>query len=406
MSPSQQVPTRRTVLRSLAAGTVFGIGGTTAAAAGTGARSSRSTTDEAGGECGDETETTTETGFLSWWNEGDVYTYSTTTSEPCGIEIELDGPGEFANVDLYVTYDGREPTTGDYDDRSTGPSDDEVIESDLDGQTDVGILVHDAQGWGEYTLTVTETGESDELGKRRFEIAAEATIQADPVEETTFETGWMELGPHLQVQCSGPAYDQGTVYVDGLTRNDEMVEDFTDVPTGPLEDAEEWEITKGDGGDPAEFTVIEDEDRALAGSKLLEIDVGTATSAVARPAFDPSSVEVGDRLGARFRHEGTGGDDAATPVVRWFTDEPTDGHFGFGTGVYEAGHGQYWGGTSQARAWGQEQVEEYGAGTRGWQPGESTTAPGRAALTDIDVDDGVWYGIRLEILDIEHEGDG
>ncbi|WP_226005734.1 PKD domain-containing protein [Natrinema salinisoli] len=114
--------------------------------------------DDGGGECGDETESTTENGRLSWWDDGDVYTYETSTTSPCNIEIVLDGPTYFADFDLYVTYDGREPTPGDYDDRATSSDADESIESALDGQTDVGILVDRYSGRGEYTVTITENG--------------------------------------------------------------------------------------------------------------------------------------------------------------------------------------------------------------------------------------------------------
>ncbi|WP_247731271.1 S8 family serine peptidase [Halovivax limisalsi] len=113
-----------------------------------------------GGECSGETETTTESGYLAWWNDREDYTYATTTDSPCGIDIELEGPGSFANYDLYVTYDGRTPTTGDYDDRSAGSGPDEAISGSLSGTTDVGVLVHAAEGWGSYDLTITEQGQS------------------------------------------------------------------------------------------------------------------------------------------------------------------------------------------------------------------------------------------------------
>ncbi|WP_247731270.1 S8 family serine peptidase [Halovivax limisalsi] len=113
-----------------------------------------------GGECSGETETTTESGYLAWWNDREDYTYATTTDSPCGIDIELEGPGSFANYDLYVTYDGRTPTTGDYDDRSAGSGPDEAISGSLSGTTDVGVLVHAAEGWGNYDLTITEQGQS------------------------------------------------------------------------------------------------------------------------------------------------------------------------------------------------------------------------------------------------------
>ncbi|MFC3957262.1 PKD domain-containing protein [Halovivax cerinus] len=109
------------------------------------------------GECGAESESTTENGFLAWWNTDEVRTYSTQTSDPCGVSIELAGP-DFANFDLYVTYDGRTPTRDDYDDRSAGSGASESIAGGLDGATDVGILVDGVEGWGEYSVTIGEQG--------------------------------------------------------------------------------------------------------------------------------------------------------------------------------------------------------------------------------------------------------
>ncbi|WP_247728326.1 PKD domain-containing protein [Halovivax limisalsi] len=110
-----------------------------------------------GGECGAESESTTESGFLAWWNGDAVHTYATKTSDPCGVTVELEGPG-FANFDLYVTYDGRTPTREDYDDRSAGAGSSESITGDLSGATDVGILVDGVDGWGEYSVTIGEDG--------------------------------------------------------------------------------------------------------------------------------------------------------------------------------------------------------------------------------------------------------
>ncbi|MFC3960117.1 hypothetical protein [Halovivax cerinus] len=115
--------------------------------------------DDGGGDCGGETETTTEQGFLAWWNGSDTATYSTTTDAPCGIEIELTSPSAVAEFDLFVTYDGREPTRDDYDDRSAGAGSDETVQASLDGATDLGLLVDAEEGWGEYSLTITERGQ-------------------------------------------------------------------------------------------------------------------------------------------------------------------------------------------------------------------------------------------------------
>jgi serine protease len=57
-----------------------------------------------------------------------------------------------------VTYDGRTPTTDDFDDSSTTPDADEQIVADLDGGTEIGILVDRYSGWGNYELSVEELG--------------------------------------------------------------------------------------------------------------------------------------------------------------------------------------------------------------------------------------------------------
>ncbi|WP_247731140.1 hypothetical protein [Halovivax limisalsi] len=115
--------------------------------------------DGGGGDCGAETETTERDGFLAWWNGSDTDTYSTATASPCGVAVELTSPSSVADFDLFVTYDGREPTRDDYDDRSAGSGAEEAIQSSLDGQTTLGILVDAERGWGEYDLTITERGQ-------------------------------------------------------------------------------------------------------------------------------------------------------------------------------------------------------------------------------------------------------
>ncbi|WP_247728325.1 LVIVD repeat-containing protein [Halovivax limisalsi] len=110
-----------------------------------------------GGDCGAESASGSADGFLAWWNTEEVTTYSTQTANPCGVTVELEGPG-FANFDLYVTYDGRTPTRDDYDDRSAGSGASESVSGDLSGSTDVGILVDGADGWGEYSVAIGEDG--------------------------------------------------------------------------------------------------------------------------------------------------------------------------------------------------------------------------------------------------------
>ncbi|WP_247728329.1 PKD domain-containing protein [Halovivax limisalsi] len=112
---------------------------------------------EEGEDCGADSATGSADGHLAWWNEEQVHTYATQTASPCGVTVELDGPG-FADFDLYVTYDGRTPTREDYDDRSAGSGATESVSGSLSGTTDVGIMVYAAEGWGEYSVSITEDG--------------------------------------------------------------------------------------------------------------------------------------------------------------------------------------------------------------------------------------------------------
>ncbi|WP_254862804.1 S8 family serine peptidase [Halovivax gelatinilyticus] len=116
---------------------------------------------DAPGECGAETNTASAEGELSdgWWgNPSDSYTYSLSTADPCAATVTLDGPSSGAVFDLYLTLDGREPSTWDYDERSYNWGADEEIQVDLDGSETLGILVDRYDGSGSYTLTVEELG--------------------------------------------------------------------------------------------------------------------------------------------------------------------------------------------------------------------------------------------------------
>ncbi|MXV60702.1 S8 family serine peptidase [Natronorubrum sp. JWXQ-INN-674] len=112
------------------------------------------------GDCGDEVNTASAEGELSggWWgNPSDTYSYELETANPCNATVTLDGPSD-ATFDLYLTLDGRTPTTSDYDERSYSWGADEEIEVDLSGDETLGILVDRYDGSGSYTLTVEELG--------------------------------------------------------------------------------------------------------------------------------------------------------------------------------------------------------------------------------------------------------
>jgi len=111
-----------------------------------------------GGDCGAQRETASVSDNLYGIFGGDTYTYDTRTADPCRTTLTLDGPAG-ANFDLYVTLDGRTPSTDDYDERSAGAGpDEELVLEAVDATTAVGILVDPASGYGEYTLEVEELG--------------------------------------------------------------------------------------------------------------------------------------------------------------------------------------------------------------------------------------------------------
>lgn len=112
-----------------------------------------------GGECGDEVSTSTAEGSLSWWTPSEDYSYPAQTADPCQLTLTLEGPAD-ADFDLYVTYDGRTPTTSDYDDSGVSyDAQEEVVVDDLDSSSEIGILVTSYYGSGSYVL------EAEELGK-------------------------------------------------------------------------------------------------------------------------------------------------------------------------------------------------------------------------------------------------
>ncbi len=98
------------------------------------------------------------------------HTYEPESPETAEIRLWLSAD-EDLDLDLYVTLDGREPTSDDYDRGSWGVGTDEAVTlapSALDGSTSVGIAVHSRVGTGGYRLTIAEceAGEGGDRGGR------------------------------------------------------------------------------------------------------------------------------------------------------------------------------------------------------------------------------------------------
>nr|WP_282102518.1 S8 family serine peptidase [Halovivax limisalsi] len=111
------------------------------------------------GDCGEERETASADGELSggWWGDSDTYSYSLRTSNPCEATVSISGPSN-ADFDLYLTLDGREPTTSDYDEASRNQGSQESITVDLTGNEELGLLVDAYSGSGSYTIQLEELG--------------------------------------------------------------------------------------------------------------------------------------------------------------------------------------------------------------------------------------------------------
>lgn len=84
--------------------------------------------------------------------------YGTQTPRPEALSVELTGASD-ADLDLYLTRDGSEPSYGNFDRRSwtVGPEERVDLESPAD-LSSVGIMVDAFAGGGSFEVTVTEQG--------------------------------------------------------------------------------------------------------------------------------------------------------------------------------------------------------------------------------------------------------
>jgi serine protease len=111
-----------------------------------------------GGTCGATSETASGDGYLYGYYDSTSFTYALSLSDPCQVTVSLDGDA-YTDFDLYVTTDGRTPSTYDYDKRSITPDSQEVVVlEDVAAGQEVGILVDSYSGSGSFTVTVEETG--------------------------------------------------------------------------------------------------------------------------------------------------------------------------------------------------------------------------------------------------------
>ncbi|MFC4406575.1 S8 family serine peptidase [Haloarchaeobius iranensis] len=115
--------------------------------------------DNGGGSCGDTSTGGSADSSLSGYWDAESYTYTNSLDDPCQVTVSLSGPSN-ADFDLYVTLDGRTPSTSDYDKRSiTQDSQEQVIADAVSAGQDIGILVDSYSGSGSYTVSVEELGQ-------------------------------------------------------------------------------------------------------------------------------------------------------------------------------------------------------------------------------------------------------
>ncbi|WP_267640424.1 S8 family serine peptidase [Haloarchaeobius amylolyticus] len=111
-----------------------------------------------GGSCGDASSGGSAEGYLYGYYDSASYTYGLDLADPCQVTVTLSG-GDWADFDLYVTTDGRTPSTYDYDRRSiTQDSNEQIVIEAVEAGQSIGILVDSYSGSGSYTVEVEELG--------------------------------------------------------------------------------------------------------------------------------------------------------------------------------------------------------------------------------------------------------
>ncbi|MFC6955257.1 S8 family serine peptidase [Halorubellus litoreus] len=114
--------------------------------------------EQSGGSCGDTSANSSAQGYLRGWYDDENFTFVPDLDDPCQATFNLDA-GSRVDFDLYVTFDGRTPSTYDYDARSItyGP-DEQIVVDDVDPDQEFGILVDSYRGRGSFTISVDELG--------------------------------------------------------------------------------------------------------------------------------------------------------------------------------------------------------------------------------------------------------
>ena len=113
---------------------------------------------EPGGSCEAARATDTMSGRLDATFGEATFVYDAQLADPCQVTISLSGPAN-ADFDAFVTEDGSEPGSFNYDHASTTPdSNEQVTVSDPTAGQSLGIMVQSWDGTGDFEVTVEELG--------------------------------------------------------------------------------------------------------------------------------------------------------------------------------------------------------------------------------------------------------
>ncbi|MFC4406005.1 PKD domain-containing protein [Haloarchaeobius iranensis] len=152
--------------------------------------------------CDGATETTTRSGSLSGADDAATLSYNTRTNDPCELSLALRSANA-TDFDLYVTTDGRTPSTDDYDARSRQSlTSDEMVtlgDSELDANATVGVLVDSYTAGGSWTLELTETATGGGGGNQ------------PPVASFTVSASTVGVGETVEFDATGSEDADGSV---------------------------------------------------------------------------------------------------------------------------------------------------------------------------------------------------
>ncbi len=111
-----------------------------------------------GASCGAASATDSMSGRLETSFDDATFAYETQLADPCQVTISLSGPAN-ADFDAFVTEDGSEPDSFNYDRSATTPdSNEQIVVDSVSGGQEFGIMVQSWEGTGQFSLEIEELG--------------------------------------------------------------------------------------------------------------------------------------------------------------------------------------------------------------------------------------------------------